>query len=104
MLGDERTVLPAEGLEPEWRRLLEYDLDRVVVESLDPVDIAIGSDGDRRSRGVGRVLPVEDDVVRGERPSIVPGHALLEVPDDPFAVAAKPAVVRTRDVGGQHGR
>jgi len=42
MLGDERAVLAAEGLEPERGRLLEDDFDRVVVDSLDPVDVTIG--------------------------------------------------------------
>ena len=102
MLGDDGAVL-AERLVPVRRRLLEDDLDAVLVELLDAIDVAVRADRAGVRRRVGRVLPVEDHVVGGEGLAVVPLHTLLELPDDPGAVLAEPAVVQRGDGRGQRG-
>src|SRR5437773_6544211 len=50
----------------------------------------------RRGRGIGGVLPVEDDVVGGERFAVVPDHVALETPGDGRPVLRHAAVLEAR--------
>ena len=69
-----RQQAPAgEGGGPVGLRLLEDDLDRVLVEPLDADDVLERGAAARRGAGIEGELPVEDDVVRGERGAVVPG-------------------------------
>ena len=62
---------------------------------------AVASRGDRGRRGVGGVLPVEEDVVGGEGLPVVPLDALLEPPRDRPAVPRQAAVLDARELLGQ---
>src|SRR5262249_4865248 len=101
MLGDDHPPRPAEGVEPERRRALEDEFDRMAVELLDPLDVAVGRDRDRGGRRVGRVLPVEDEIVGRERLPVVPADTTLELPEDRLAVGGYAAVVERRDLLGE---
>ena len=100
VLGEDRTA-PAEGVEPERHRVLVDHLDGVVVQTLDPIDVPVGLDPHAGGGGIGRVLPIEDDVVGREGLAIVPDDVLLEPPDHPGAIPAEVAVVDGGDAGGQ---
>ncbi len=56
---------------------------------------------DRRGRRIGRVFPVEDDVVRRERLPVVPLHVPLQLPGDRRAVLRDAAVLERRRLGRQ---
>ena len=87
---------------PVGLRLLEDDLDRVLVEPLDPGDVLVGGAGPRRGGRIEGELPVEDDVVRGERGAVVPHHVALEPPGHPLTVLGERVGLAARDVLGQH--
>jgi hypothetical protein len=62
--------------------VLEPDLERVVVERLDPLDHRIAVDGHRADLGIGDVGVGEDHVVGRERLTVGPLHVLPELPGD----------------------
>jgi hypothetical protein len=102
VLGDDHAAGAAEGVGPERCRPLEHDLDGVRIEPVHTVDLAIRRERPRGGGRVGRVLPVEDDVVGGQGLAVVPDDAFLEVPDHPRAVARDAAVVHARQLRRQH--
>ena len=83
---------------------LEDDLHGMRVELVDTVDLAVGRERPRGGRGIGRVLPVEHDVVGGEGLAVVPHDAALELPRHRRAVARHAAVVDARRLGCEHGQ
>src|SRR5206468_2400273 len=101
MLRNDHAARPAEGVEPEWGRVLERELDRVIVELLDPLDVTVGGDRHRRGRRVGCILPVEDEIVGRERLSVVPADTALELPGDRFPVPRHAAVLERRNLLGE---
>src|SRR5262245_14093464 len=100
MLGDDGAPA-AERVRPEGRGLGEVDLHAVGVEFLDLFDLAVGADARGGGGGVGGELPIEDQVVGGERLAIVPGHALLESPNHRAPVLADAAVPLARNLVSQ---
>ena len=102
MLGDDHPAHADEGISPERRGLFEVDLDGVAVDLLD-LHVLVGANGHGRGGRVGRVLPVEDDVIGGERLTVVPLDALLELPGHRLAVLGDAAVLHARDLRGQVG-
>src|SRR6185437_4904091 len=92
-----------ERVSPELGRLLEVLADGVVVD-LDDVDVLIAADGRRRGRGIAGVLPGEKAIVSGEWLTIVPLHALLELPRDRQTVLGDATVFEARGFGGEHWR
>ena len=103
MLRDDHPARGAERVRPERRRSLEDELHSVGVDLLDLVDVPIRAARHGRRRGIGRVLPVEDDVVRGEGLAVVPGDVPLELPRHGLAVLGDAAVLGTRNLGGEDG-
>ena len=103
VLRDDHAAHADESIGPERRRLVEQDAHRVAVDLLD-LAVLVAADGGGGGRRVGGVLPVEHDVVGGERLAVVPLHALLELPGDRLAVLGEPAVLEIRDLGGEDRR
>jgi len=64
---------------PERRGVLERELDRVAVELVDAGDVLVGADVVAAVAG-SPVLPVEDDVVGGERLAVVPDDVFFSFP------------------------
>ena len=93
---------PAEGLEPGGVGRLVDDLERVGVELVDARDVLVGPRGDRRRRRVGRILPGEHEVVRGEGLPVVPLHVPLDLPRDRQPVPRDAAVLEGRDLGREN--
>ena len=75
----------------------------MIVELLDLVDLEEGAEAARGGRGIGGVLPGEDDIGGGEGAAVLPCHAALEVPGGPGAVSGEPPVLGRRDGGGEFG-
>src|SRR5262249_53993944 len=103
-LGDDHAAVAAEAVRPERRRVLEGQLDRVAVELVDPRDVLVRADRGGRGRGIGRVLPVEHDVVGRERFAVVPDDVLLQLPGDRLAVLGHRAVLDRGNFGGENRR
>src|SRR2546425_2676577 len=101
VLGKDHAAVAAEAVRPERRRILEHELHRVAVELVDARDVLVRADRGGRRGGIRRVLPVEDDVVGGERLAVVPHDALLEPPPDRLAVLGDRAVLAGPDLAGQ---
>src|SRR5205807_1303851 len=99
--GDDHASRAAERVEPERRGVLEHELRGVAVDLLDSLDVAVGRDRDRRGRRIARVLPVEDEIVGGERLSVVPADTPLELPDDRLTVSRDATVLERRNLLGQ---
>ena len=88
------------SVRPERRRLLEIDLDRVVVDFGD-LDVFITADRRRRGRRIGSVLPIEHTVIGGKWLAVVPFDALLQFPDDPVQILVERAALGVGELGGE---
>jgi hypothetical protein len=80
--------------------LVEDDADREIVHLLD-LDVLIGRDADRSGRRIRSVLPVEYDIIGGERLAVVPLDARLELPGYRLAVGGEAAVFAARNLCGE---
>ena len=89
------------GHQPVGRGLREDELHRVRVDRLDLLHVA--EDADRRRAGgrISRVLPVEDDVLGGERLAVVPLNVALQPPRHRRAVSGNAAVGDARNLAGK---
>src|SRR5437867_3614219 len=92
----------AERVRPERHGLVEADFHGVVVELLHLLDFAVGADARGGGGGIDGILPIEDHVIGGERLAVVPGHALLELPNDRAPILAHAAVANARNLVGQN--
>src|SRR5262245_15120123 len=92
----------AERVRPERRGFVEEDLYAVGVELFHLLDFAVRADARGGSGGIDSVFPIEDDVGGSERSAIVPGHALLELPNDRAPILAHAAVPITRNLVRQN--
>ena len=101
VLREDHAAVAAEGVGPERGRLGEAEAHRMAVERLRALDRAVAPRGHRGRRGVGGVLPVEDDVFGGERLPVVPLDALLEPPRHRPTIPRHAAVLDARQLLGQ---
>src|SRR5262249_30749157 len=101
VLGEDVAVAAGVGHLPEWRRVLEVHLDRVVVDLVDRADVRIRAQRGGGGRLVDDVFVGEDDIVRGEGLAVVPGDILLQLPGDRLAVLVDGALVDTRHLRGE---
>jgi hypothetical protein len=99
VLGDDHAVGASR---PERRRLREVNPHGERIDLFDEGGVLIAAD--RRGRGlrVGRVFPIEHDVLGGERLAVVPFDALLQFPGHRHAVGGDSAIFDIRDLGGEH--
>src|SRR6516165_1911460 len=78
MFGDDHAELADKSIGPERCRLFEADTHSQRVELFDR-RILVAADRRRRGRRVAHVLPVEQNIVTGERAAIMPLAILLEL-------------------------
>ena len=96
----DHAVSADKGIGPVWRRLGEDDANAEIVNLFD-LDVLVARNRDRGGLRVSRIFPGEDDVVGGERFSVVPFDAAFQLPDHRAAVFGKPVVFLARNFGGQ---
>ena len=80
----------------------EVDAHRGGIDLLDALHVRVEAGAERAGGRVGGVLPVEDDVVGGERLAVVPLDVLLELPGGGQPVGRDAAVGAAGDLRGQH--
>ena len=103
VLGDDLSSGAAERVEPVGRRVLEDHPSGMTVDLLDPLDVPVRGNGHGRGRGIGGVFPVEDEIVDGERLSVVPGDSALELPGHRLAVPRDGAFLQGWNLLGEDG-
>jgi hypothetical protein len=90
-----------EGVCPKRRRPFKANAHREGVD-LFYRDAFESTERHRCGSGVSGILPVEHDIVRGERLAVMPLHALFQLPGHRLAVGCDAAVLDVRNFGGEH--